>query len=291
LGVKPKDIPKSFSKEFTDQILRVAGDKGIPWQFYDDFETMNYDRYGKSSLTRKIASAGNAKIQTEANGNSYIVLASQPGQLGHKNDQKLHLKDRVELGTPHLLTRYNLEGRTLWYGFNIKAKNEKLFPNAEKITITQMRQILISENDKNCNPSPIWRINIHGNITSKPSWAAVTNEFGRRVKKVAVEPFITDQWSKVKVGIYFTRSSNGWLVANINGNEIINYSGKTIMDTQRLDCDLYSDKKHILKIGLYRGTDKKFLNGKNLPDNQRDELHFDNFIVTDNEKRVDKVLF
>jgi hypothetical protein len=181
LGVKPKDIPKSFSKEFTDQILRVAGDKGIPWQFYDDFETMNYDRYGKSSLTRKIASAGNAKIQTEANGNSYIVLASQPGQLGHKNDQKLHLKDRVELGTPHLLTRYNLEGRTLWYGFNIKAKTKNFSPNAEKITITQMRQILISENDKNCNPSPIWRINIHGNITSKPSWAAVTNEFGRRV--------------------------------------------------------------------------------------------------------------
>ena len=39
-------------------------------------------------MTREIASAGNVKIQIEANGNRYIALASQPGQLSHKNDQK-----------------------------------------------------------------------------------------------------------------------------------------------------------------------------------------------------------
>ena len=291
LGVKPKDIPKTFSKEFVDQILRVAGDKGIPWQFYDDFESINWNRYSRTGITRDIAKQGNAEIKTEANGNSYIALASQIGQLSQHNDQIHDIKDRVELGTNKFLARYELEGRTLWYGFNIKSKEPKFSPKAEKITITQMKQILSDKDDKDCAPGVFWRINVHGNITNLPSWAAVTNEFERKVKKIDIDPFITDQWSKVKVGIYFTRSSNGWLVANINGNEIINYSGKTIMDTQRLDCELYFDKTHYLRIGIYRGTNKKFLKGKNLPNNQRDELHFDNFIVTDNEKRVDEVLF
>ena len=290
LGVKPKDIPKTFSKEFVDQILRVAGDKGIPWQFYDDFESINYDRYDKAHRIRKIASTGNVKIQTEANGNSFIVLASQPGQLADQNDQIRHLKDRVELGTNNLLVRYDLEGRTLWYGFNIKSKSKNFFPKAEVITITQMKQILTDEHDEDCAPGIFWRMNIHGKITEKPSWAAVTNNYDRKVTRSSVPNFINDEWSSVKVGIYFSETHKGWLKAYINGKKIFEHSGRTVMNESFSDCKV-ADQTNYLLIGVYRGTDRRLLKQSKLPPDQRDELHFDNFIVTDNEKRVDEVLF
>ena len=290
LGVKSKDLPKNFNQEFTEQILRVANSKGIPWQFYDNFETIKYERYDTSHLTRKIASAGNAKILTEANGNNYIALASQPGQLSHFNDQKRYLKDRVELGTNGLLARYDLEGRTLWYGFNIKSTEKNFSPKAEKITITQMKQILTNERDEDCAPGIFWRLNIHGEVTEKPSWAAVTNNYDRIVTRSSVPNFITDEWSRVKVGIYFSETQEGWLRAYVNGKQIIDHSGRTVMSETFSNCKV-ADKTNWLRIGLYRGTDRKFLKNAELPHDQRDELHFDNFIVTDTELKVDAVLF
>ena len=48
--------------------------------------------------------------------------------------------------------------------------------------------------------------------------------------------------------------------------------------------------ENYLRIGVYRGSDTKKLNGKKITDDQSDTLHFDDFIVTDNSREVDQIL-
>jgi len=49
--------------------------------------------------------------------------------------------------------------------------------------------------------------------------------------------------------------------------------------------------ENYLRIGVYRGSDTKKLNGKKISDDQSDTLHFDDLIVTDSEKQVDIILW
>ena len=48
-------------------------------------------------------------------------------------------------------------------------------------------------------------------------WMAVTNEQGKKIGKTVIPSFINKNWSKVKVGVYFSKSNDGWLNAFVNG--------------------------------------------------------------------------
>ena len=256
----------------------------IPWIFHDKFESIMWSRYGESHAPRNLGRIGHIKIEKEKNGNSYVSLTSKIGQLSkfNKGDDR-YIKDRVELETPKRFRKFNLNNRILWYGFKIKSPSANFNPNAHSITFTQYKQIQKNAQKKDC-AELFWRMNTGYDGRTK---IAVTNEKNEKIKKY-IPNFITNSWTKVKVGIYFTESDKGWLRAYINGQLVYSYKGRTVMNRFR-SCRPQSFKNH-LRIGVYRGSDTKKLNGKKINEDQSDTLHFDDFVVTDSSAKVDQVL-
>ena len=109
----------------------------------------------------------------------------------------------------------------------------------------------------------------------------------KKIKKLSL-PLLMKNWSTVKVGIYFTESERGWLRAFVNGELVYSYTGRTIMNKFETCNPKHFENR--LRIGVYRGSDTKKLNGKVINDDQSDTLHFDDFIVTDSSEKVDQVL-
>ena len=256
----------------------------IPWIFHDEFESIKWSGYGAGHAPRSLGRIGHIKIENENNGNSYVSLTSKIGQLSHfnKGDNR-YIKDRVELETPKRFRKFNLNNRILWYGFKIKSPSANFNPNAHSIVFTQYKQIQKNAQKKDC-AELFWRMSTRHNGRT---WIVVKNEKGEKTEKY-IPNFITNSWSKVKVGVYFTESDKGWLRAYINGQLVYSYKGRTVMNRFR-SCRPIRFENH-LRIGLYRGSDKKKLGGKTIKDDQSDTLHFDDFIVTDSSAKVDQVL-
>ena len=106
----------------------------IPWIFHDKFTSINWFRYDNTHINRNIAAKGNAQIIEEPGGNSYISLASVPGQLSyHNRGDNRYIKDRVELGTPYSKSNYVLNNRLVWYGFKVKSKEPKIISGIAKV--------------------------------------------------------------------------------------------------------------------------------------------------------------
>ena len=275
-------------KTFNDVAsLRKKFYRPIPWTFHDPYDSIKWNRYDNSHAPRNLGKIGHVKIEKESDGNSYVSLTSKIGQLSNFNrGQDRYIKDRVELGLPPNKAPFNLDNRLLWYGFKVKSPSGKFIPNAHSVTFNQYKQIQKNAGrKKDCFPGMFWRMNAEN--TGK-TWMAVTNEIGNKINKKTINTFINESWSKVKVGVYFTESEHGWLRAYVNDRLVYSYTGRTIMN-QFKSCK----PKHFenyLRIGVYRGSDTKKLNGKKIVDDQSDTLHFDDFIVTDNSREVDQIL-
>ena len=260
----------------------------IPWIFHDKFESIKWNRYDDSHAPRKLGRIGHVKIEDDNNGNSYVSLTSKIGQLSKFNKgQDRYINDRVELGLPPRLAPFKLDNRLLWYGFKVKSPTGKFIPNAHAVTFNQYKQIQKNTGrKKDCFPGMFWRMNAQ---SDGQTWMAVTNEKNEKVNKKYITTFINENWSRVKVGVYFTESDRGWLRAYVNNELVYSYSGRTIMN-RFVSCK----PKHFenyLRIGVYRGSDTKKLNGKTIHDDQSDTLHFDDFVVTDSSANVDQVLY
>ena len=137
---------------------------------------------------------------------------------------------------------------------------------------------------RDCFPGMFWRMNAE---SDGRTWMAVTNENNEKNKKY-ITTFINKNWSSVKLGVYFTESERGWLRAFVNGELVYSYTGRTIMNKFETCNPKHFENR--LRIGVYRGSDTKKLNGKVINDDQSDTLHFDDFIVTDSSEKVDQVL-
>jgi len=259
----------------------------IPWIFHDKFTSINWSRYDKTHINLNIAAKGNAQIIKEPGGNSYISLASIPGQLSyHNRGDNRYIKDRVELGTPYSKSNYILNNRLVWYGFKIKSKEPKFKPKAHSITFTQIKQIHKNQKKKSCYNGMFWRMNTQSDGLT---WMAVTKENGEKINKTYLPNFINDEWTHIKVGIYFSDSNNGWLKAYIDSELVYEFNGRTVRNIFE-NCIPVGKNNTYFRIGVYRGSDSKLLTSKKVPDDQRDELHFDDFIVSNNETSVDKAL-
>tara|TARA_B100001057_G_scaffold484078_1_gene561636 strand:- start:91 stop:1137 length:1047 start_codon:yes stop_codon:yes gene_type:complete len=266
-------------------VLKKKFYRPIPWIFHDKFESIKWSRYDESHAPRNLGRIGHVKIEKENNGNAYVSLTSKVGQLSKFNrGQDRYIKDRVELGLPNKVSSFDLKNRLLWYGFKIKSPTANFYPNAHSITFTQYKQIQKNSQKKDC-ARLFWRMNVGNN---GKIWMAVTNEIGNKINKKSIKTFINKNWSKVKVGVYFTESDRGWLRAYINDELVYSYGGRTVMNRFR-SCRPKSFENR-LRIGVYRGSDTKKLNGKTIEDDQSDTLHFDDFIVTDSSAKVDQVL-
>ena len=114
----------------------------IPWLFHDEFNSIEWKRYDLSHAPKKLAKLGHIQVSKEINGNSFLILKSQVGQLSKFNrGQDRYIKDRVEFGTPDSQATFDLNDRILWYGFKVKSPTEKSIPNAHSVTFTQYKQI------------------------------------------------------------------------------------------------------------------------------------------------------
>ena len=88
-------------------------------------------------------------------------LTSKIGQLSKFNrGQTRYIKDRFELGTPVNVAPFKISSRLLWYGFKVKSPNLKFKPKAHAILLTQYKQIQKNAKNKDCFPSPFWRMNV-----------------------------------------------------------------------------------------------------------------------------------
>ena len=300
-GILGNETRKQLSKFFKDNSYEFGGViseqtledilslkkkfyRPIPWIFRDEFESIKWNRYDESHAPRNLGRIGHVKIEKENNGNAYVSLTSKIGQLSKFNKgEDRYIKDRVELGTPSRFTKFNLNYRILWYGFKIKSPSANFNPNAHSITFTQYKQIQKNSHKKDC-AELFWRINTQHDGTT---WMAVTNEKNEKIKKI-IPNFITNYWTKVKVGVYFTESDRGWLRAYINDQLVYSYKGRTVMN--RFHSCRPKSFENRLRIGVYRGSDTKKLNCKIIKDDQSDTLHFDDFVVTDSSAKVDQVL-
>jgi hypothetical protein len=150
------------------------------------------------------------------------------------------------------------------------------------VTFTQYKQIQKNNGrKKDCFPGMFWRMNAENN---GKIWMAVTNEQGDKLNKKVMSSFITDTWSDVIIGVYFTTSNRGWLKAYVNDRLVYSYSGRTVMNQFKSCKPKYFE--NYLRIGVYRGSDTKKLGTQKLDKNQSDTLHFDNFVVSDNYPAV-----
>jgi hypothetical protein len=261
--------------------------RSIPWLFHDEFNFIAWKRYDLSHAPKKLAKLGHIQVSKEKNGNSFIILKSQVGQLSKFNrGQERYIKDRVELGTPDSQATFDLNDKILWYGFKVKSPTEKFIPNAHSVTFTQYKQIQKNAGrKKDCFPGMFWRMNAESNGTI---WMAVTNEQGKKIGKTVIPSFINKNWSKVKVGVYFSESNDGWLKAFVNGRLVYSYNGRTVMNQFDKCTPKYFENR--LRIGVYRGSDRKKLGNSSIPKNQSDTLHFDDFVVTYKRNAVDQAL-
>ena len=283
------DFNNVISDKTFDEVasIRKKFYRPIPWAFHDTYDAIKWNRYDNSHAPKKLKKIGHVKIEKESNGNSYVSLTSKIGQLSKFNrGQDRYIKDRVELGLPPRIAPFDLNNRLLWYGFKIKSPTGKFVPNAHSVTFNQYKQIQKNSEKKDCFPGMFWRMNAESN---GKTWMAVTNEVGKKINKKTINTFINEKWSRVKIGVYFTQGNHGWLRAYVNDRLVYSYSGRTIMN-QFQSCKPKRFENY-LRIGVYRGSDTKKLNGKKISDDQSDTLHFDDFIVTDSEKHVDIILW
>ena len=263
--------------------LKSSLQRPIPWTFRDDFNSINWGRYDSSHAPKRLGGLDRVRILKEENGNSYISLTSKIGQLSNLNrGQDRYIKDRVELGLPPKIAEFDLHNRLLWYGFQIKSEDKAFIPKAHSVTFTQYKQIQKNRGrKKDCFPGMFWRMNAENN---GKIWMAVTNEKGEKLNKKVMSSFITDTWSDVIIGVYFTTSDRGWLKAYVNERLVYSYTGRTVMNRFKSCEPKYFE--NYLRIGVYRGSDTKKLGSQKLDKNQSDTLHFDNFVVSDNYPTV-----
>ena len=230
----------------------------------DDFEQQRLNLYDYTHIKKKSVE------YIKENQNTFVRLTTTIGQLSHFNRGSKHIKDRIELGTPHDFLSESwadVDGKTLWYGFDVKMPPGKSLINGNEITISQLKTIEKDRKKKQCHPGMPFRINYRN---QNRTWIAVTNGYNRKLRKIEYKDgFLTQNWTNFKVGYHFSKKK-GWVEVIKDGKQIFYYSGNTLFD-EYPKCKPVSDLQTFVRIGVYRSVPNK--------DTKDDSLDFDNYIV------------
>ncbi len=237
----------------------------------DDFSKNRLWQYDKSHIEHCFGCNDYKSYEylTEKTGNKFIQLSTRIGQLSHFNDQRKHIKDRIELGTKDSqLSRSwsDLTNKTFWWGFQVKLPKGVKHINGDEIVITQLKTIEKNKNKKQCHPGMPFRINFRNYGT----WISVTDGFNKKLKKITLASgFLDNNWSSFKIGYHFSET-DGWVKVIKDEKTIFSYKGNTIFDKYK-NCFPVTDLQTFIRIGVYRRSPTK--------DTKNDSLDFDNFIV------------
>ena len=234
----------------------------------DDFSSKELKGYDESHIAKNSKDFKTYEFIKENNGNIFIRLSSQVGQLSHFNKGQKYIKDRIELGTienslPNSWKK--LEEKTFSWMFDAKLPIDNITINAEHITITQLKTIEKNSKKKQCHPGMPFRINYNNMQT----WIAITDGFNiKHNKKLYYENFLTKEWTNFKIEYHF--SKNGWVKVLKNNELIYEYLGNT-MFTEYKKCIPKTKLQTFIRVGVYRNV-----NSKNI---KPDSIDFDNYIV------------
>lgn len=259
--------------------------------YYDDFSSKLNPKYMRNQIPDCIGNCENYNaIEYEFEGNDrYISLSSKQGQMSVRNvGDQIWNKDRIKLAIELPFRGKDIKNKHIYYGFKAKFPKGVKSINAQNVTFTELHQIEKSEGNKIfCTKGMFWRINYENNLQT---WLAVTAGSGQVSQKQKFGyPILSDTWSTFKIGMYFHRK-NGFVILERNGKEIYRYKGDTynILWSGNEACTGGEPLRYLLQLGVYRGIKYSFTPADY--DKKIDTIHFDDFIISQEERDIDLVL-
>ena len=226
-----------------------------------------------------------AEFITESNGNKFLALSARYGQLSKEfGDEDREFRNELQIAIADN-KKFSFEGVELWYGFRVK-KPEKVDIQGRNIlgqthnfindtTFTQIKHAMEfrrGSNIKTCARGVVFYMNTDG-------WVRKGN--GRQYHgRQFIKDIITTDWTTYKIGIKFSRTSNGWIKVYKNDDLVWDDNGPNMITEFYPECNGKSVQEYggALRIGLY---------AKSSFEEAVSTLHFDDFVSGDSEEKVD----
>jgi hypothetical protein len=275
----------------------VDKETASPWNFFDNFEDESFDRYIYKS--NKCCGRGIEpyKFKKDPDGNTYLEITVKHGW----NSNQKHTTERARINPAE---KHAIE-KVVWYGFKIRLPKDFAHID-DRVLFTQFHNGF-----EDMNKSPLLglrfyeggkRLRIGGDTGrlahksfNKPEavkykieldfvkWQN-TNKWNQKepnYKYVSgVETFDTTplgEWTTYKIGIYNTKTDNGFVKVYKDDVLIFDYEGVTF-DWKG------SYRGTFISIGPYRDSDPS---GKGYPPQS---IHYDDFTIVSDKKTLDKYL-
>ena len=270
-----------------------------PWNFFDDFEDESFDRYIFSEPIYPDKGPGKEpyKLKKDPDGNTYLEITVK--DKWNKCCQWKIFTERAEMSPRE---KNGIE-KIIWYGFKVRLPkdfkhiNDRVLFHQFKNSFTDMRKSpllgLIFQDEgkrlsiggdtggdalvsRNLAESLKYGIELDYHLMNK-KWYQIKSKF----KHVSgIEPFDATplgEWTTYKIGIYNTKTDNGFVKVYKDDVLIFDYEGVTF------DW-IGSYRETVIRIGPYRDTDPS---GKGYPPQS---IHYDDFTIVSDKKTLDKYL-
>ena len=304
-------ISNSFAWEKVEVPDYVNKKSKSPWNFFENFEKQKVGKLKLKKLTINNKGAGLKPfiIKKDVDGNKYLEVTVKHGWNNDPYKKKGKETERAEFQTK----QKNSLNKEIWIGFKTRLPKDFThiddrvlffqFKNQHEpmkksplvgIRFYENGNVLDVGGDTGGNAGKSWNqeeSDIHairarykkkennwfvfktknrGEKTTKNNFKVTPNTAFKITNK--------GEWSTYKIGVYNTKSENGFVKIFKDNKLIFNYEGITY-DWKGNYTGSY------VRIGIYRDSGKRI--GIKYPDQS---IHFDDFIVVSDMKTLDKYL-
>lgn len=286
-----------------------------PWNFYEDFQNQNEGvlKLNQLSINDKGSGLKPFKIIKDLDGNKFLEVTVKHGWNNDPKKKKGKETERAELETKPKRTL----DKEMWIGFRMRLPedfthiNDRVlffqfknqFKDMKKSPLLGIRynesgNILDLGGDTGGIATKSWseeeskkhgiRIKYKKNTKQLvKNWSVVSEKNREQLRKsdnftlTQFSSFPIDkigEWVTYKVGIYNTKTDDGFVKVYRDNRLIFNYSGTTF-DWKGNYTGSY------VRIGIYRNSGKRV--GLKYPDQT---IHFDDFTILSDKKILDQLL-
>ena len=286
--------PNLFAWEKVSVLDSVDKETASPWNFFDDFEDQNFRKYIYKD--NKCCGRGIEpyKFKKDPDGNTYLEITVKHGW----NSNQKHTSERAEIYPPEK----HAKEKVVWYGFKIRLPKDFVHID-DRVLFSQFKNIL-----QNVGKSPLLglrfhdrgkRLNIGGDLDVAEkdvnreestkyykllSYKLYDKEWHQKEPKykniTGIKTFDATplgEWTTYKIGIYNTKTDNGFVKVYKDNVLIFDYEGVTFDWEENYTLTF-------IRLGLYRDSD---------PTKERhppQSIHYDDFTIVSDKKTLDKYL-
>ena len=267
-----------------------------PWNIFDDFEDgkLRFEYISNSTNISNSPGKEPYKFKKDPDGNTYLEITVKHGW----NSNQKHTSERAEIYPPEK----HAKEKVVWYGFKIRLPKDFVHID-DRVLFSQFKNIL-----QNVGKSPLLglrfhdrgkRLNIGGDLDVAEkdvnreestkyykllSYKLYDKEWHQKEPKykniTGIKTFDATplgEWTTYKIGIYNTKTDNGFVKVYKDDVLIFDYEGVTF------DWGSYYYET-LVRIGPYRDSDPS---GKGYPPQS---IHYDDFTIVSDKKTLDKYL-